>query len=257
VSVRGVSAPVAEGCGVSVYAFPTPSTRPAASMIEEASRGHGHFRRLAGLGEEGCFVESDDPRLLLGVFAPDRVRGIVVITTDGELAVAVRETVPAGIAVVRDARPDDAAEAAAACLPWPWMVVGATNSLTPALGSMLRTRPVLTLWLGAAPAGLPGHSLRFDHHTALLEAIGAACTARVGDMRLALGSGVELGDGTLLRGATLDALIGAYPRGFALPSAAFRSVTAALARAHAGWSTERDANACIALVPSTRAAVAQ
>jgi hypothetical protein len=194
--------------------------------------------------------------LLLGLFAPDRVRGIVVITTDGELAVAVRDTVPAGIAVVRDARPDDAAEAAAACLPWPWMVVGATDSVTPGLASMLRTRPVLTMWLGAAPAGLPRHARRFDHHTALLEAIGAACTANVGGMRLAPGSGVELGDGTLLRGATLDALIGAYPRGFALPSAIFRSVNAALARDDAGWSTARDANACLALAPCTRTVVA-
>ncbi|HUZ69533.1 MAG TPA: hypothetical protein VMU65_07455 [Candidatus Saccharimonadales bacterium] len=222
-----------------------------------ASRGHGHFRRLAGLGEEGCFVESDDPRLLLGVFAPDRVRSIVVITTDGELAVAIRETVPAGIAVVRDARPDDAAEVAGACLPWPWMVVGSTASLTPELASMLQTRPVLTLWLGAAPAGLPSHTARFDRHTPLLAAVEDACGAKVGDMRLAPGSGVDLGDGTLLRGATLDALIGAYPRGFALPSRTFRSAGAALARADAGWTTERDASACIALVPCTHAAAAQ
>lgn len=218
-------------------------------MIDEAARGHGHFRRLAGLGEEGCFVESGDPRLLLGVFAPDRVRSIVVITTDGELAVAVREMVPAGTAVVRDARPDDAAEVAAACLPWPWMVVGGTDALTPELASILRTRPVLTLWFGAAPAGLPGHARRFDRHNALLGAIDAACTACVGGMRLAPGSGVELGDGTLLRGATLDALISAYPRGFALPSRTFRSVSAALARANAGWTVEREASGCIALVP--------
>jgi hypothetical protein len=226
-------------------------------MIEEASRGHGHFRRLAGLGEEGCFVDSDDPRLLLGVFAPDRLRSIVVITNDGELAVAVRETVPLGIAVVRDARPDDAAEVADACLPWPWMVVGSTETLTPELASLLRARPVLSLWLGAAPAGLPSHAARFDRHAALLAAIHDACTANVGDMCLAPGSGVELGDGTLLRGATLDALIGAYPSGFALPSRAFRSVSAALARADAGWTTERDASACIALVRCTRVAASR
>ena len=202
-------------------------------------------------------MESDDPRLLLGVFAPDRVRSIVVITSDGELAVAVRETVPAGIAVVRDARPEDAAEVAGACLPWPWMVVGSTDWLTPELASMLHTRPVLTLWLGTAPAGLPGHTAHFDHHTALLAAVDDACTANVGGMRLAPGSGVELGDGTLLRGATLDALIGAYPRGFALPSRTFRSVSAALARAGAGWTTERDAGARIALVPRMRDAAAQ
>lgn len=202
-------------------------------------------------------MESDDPRVLLGVFAPDRVRSIVVITADGELAVAVRETVPAGIAVVRDARPDDAAEIAAACLPWPWMVIGSTDSVTPALASMLRTRPVLTLWLGSAPTGLPVHALHFDHHTALLDAVADACTAKVGGMRLAPGSGVELDDGTLLRGATLDALVGAYPRGFALPARTFRSVTSALARADAGWAAERDASARVALVPCMRMVAAR
>jgi hypothetical protein len=226
-------------------------------MIEEASRGHGHFRRLGGLGEEGCFVESDDRGVRLGVFAPDRLRSIVVITTDGELAVAVREAVPAAIAVVRDARPDDAAEVAAACLPWPWMVVGSTHSCTLELAAMLHTRPVLALWLGAAPTGLPVHTSRFDRHAALLAAIHDACTAQVGDMRLAPGSGVELGDGTLLRGATLDALVGAYPRGFALPSRTFRSVSTALARAGAGWTAERNASACIALVRCTRTTAAQ
>lgn len=202
-------------------------------------------------------MESHDPRLLLGVFAPDRVRSIVVITTDGELAVAVREIVPGGIAVVRDARPDDAEEVAAACLPWPWMVVGTSEALTAGLASMLRIRPVLTLWLGATPAGLPGHAVRFDRHTALLEAITAACVAHVGGMHLAPGSGVELGDGSLLRGATLDALLGAYPRGFALPSRTFRSINDALARAGTGWTTERDASAGVALVPRMRNAVAQ
>ncbi len=202
-------------------------------------------------------MESDDPRLLLGVFAPDRVRSIVVITTDGELAVAVRETVPSGVAVVRDARPDDAEEVAAACLPWPWMVVGTTDALRPGLASMLRLRPVLTLWLGPAPAGLPSHAMGFDRHSAVLAAIAGACVANVGGMRLAPGSGVELGDGSLLRGATLDALIGAYPRGFALPSRTFRSINDALARAGTGWTTARDASARVTLVPSPSSAVAQ
>ena len=48
----GCPPPVADRCGVSVSAFPTPCTRPAASMIDEAARGHGHFRspRRAGRG---------------------------------------------------------------------------------------------------------------------------------------------------------------------------------------------------------------
>jgi hypothetical protein len=186
----------------------------------------------------------------LGVLSPDRGRSIVVITPDGELAVAVRDSVPRGIALIRDARPEDADEIAGACLPWPWMVVGASVALTPGLATLLRTRPVLTLWLGAPPAGLPAHTLSFDRPAALIEAVIRACSATVGGMRLAPGSGVELGDGTLLRGATLDALLGAHPGGFALPTRTFRSVGAALARHGAGWAPERDADARITLMPS-------
>jgi hypothetical protein len=190
----------------------------------------------------------------LGVLAPERCRSIVVITPDGELAVAARDTVPPEVAVVRDARPDDAAEIAAACLPWPWMVVGTIASLTPALATMLRTRPVLTLWLGAAPAGIRAHALIFDRPAALLEAVTTACRANVGGMRLAPGSGVELGDGTLIRGATLDALLGAHPGGFALPSRTFRTIALALARHGATWTTER-VGARVTLVPCVAAEV--
>jgi hypothetical protein len=248
VSVRAVSPAGTEGCGVSVSALLIPDTRSAPSMIDEAARGRGHFRRLGGLGEEGYRVESDDRRLMPGVFAPDRVRSIVVVTDDGELAVAVREAVPQGVAVVRDARPGDASEVAAACLPWPWMVVGATRAVSPGLASMLRSRPVLTLWLGVAPAGLPAHATAFDRPAALLEAIGIACRAQVGGMRLAPGSGVELSDGTLVRGATLDALLGAYPGGFALPAHTFRPVATTLARHHVAWTPQRNGDQRMVLV---------
>jgi hypothetical protein len=249
---------------VSPSAFLTPwrsaalATILPPSMIETVARGHGHLRLRAGPAGEGCFVgetgRGDDARWMLGVLAPDRRRSIVVITADGELAVAVRDTVPSGVAVIRDARPDDAAEVAAACLPWPWMVVGATSSLTPALGAMLRTRPVLTLWLGPPPAGLPVHALGFDRPSALLTAVDRAGRANVGGMRLAPGSGVELHDGTLVRGATLDALLGAHPGGFALPSRTFRTAAIALSRHGAAWTPERDGNACVTLVPCVRAA---
>lgn len=202
----------------------------------------------------GSSARRNDARWSLGVLAPERCRSIVVITADGELAVAVRDTVPTRIAVIRDARPDDALEVAAACLPWPWMVVGATESLTPAMATMLRTRPVLTLWLGPAPAGVPAHALSFARPAALLAAVDSACRANVGGMRLAPGSGVELGDGTLLRGATLDALVGAHPGGFALPSRTFRTVALALARHGAAWTPERD-GARVALVPCVREVV--
>ncbi|MFI5285658.1 MAG: hypothetical protein ACHQ4F_05005 [Candidatus Dormibacteria bacterium] len=190
-------------------------------------------------------------RWMLGVRVPDRSRAILVVTADGELAVAVRDAVSRGMAVVRDARPDDAGEIAASCLPWPWMVVGTAVSLPPALASVLRDRPVLTYWLGAAPEGLPGHARVFDRPAALLGAVRRACAATVGGMRLAPGSGVELVDGTLLRGAALESLVAAYPSGFALPTRAFRSATNALAQYNVGWEARRDSGQSTTLVRST------
>lgn len=194
-------------------------------------------------------MERSDTRAL-GVFALDRARSIVVVTRDGELAVAIRDAVPARIALVRDARPEDADEVAAACLPWPWMVVGAAASLPPALARTLRIRPILTFWLGTPPDGLPDHARTFERSSAILSAVTTACGADVGGMRLAPGGGVELLDGTLMRGATIDALIGAHPRGFALPVRTFRTAGAALARHDAGWTLGRDGNAGVALVPT-------
>jgi hypothetical protein len=185
---------------------------------------------------------------MLGVRVPDRGRAILVVTVDGELAVAVHDAVPGGMAIIRDARSEDADEITAACLPWPWMVIGSTVSLTPALGSVLRHRPVLTYWLGDVPDGVPGHARCFDRPALLLDAVRQACAVEVGGMRLAPGSGVELDDGTLMRGATLESLVGAYPHGFALPAHNFRSVSNALARYHAGWCVQRDEAGCVRLV---------
>jgi hypothetical protein len=185
---------------------------------------------------------------LLGVRAPDRGRAILVVTGDGELAVAVREVVPGGIAVIRDARSDDADEICAACLPWPWMVVGTVASLTPGLAVVLRNRPVLTYWLGDPASGLPSHARWFERPAALLQAVRGACTADVGGMRLAPGNGVELDDGTLMRGATLESLVSAYPFGFALPARNFRAASDALSRHNPEWVAQRDGAARMTLV---------
>jgi hypothetical protein len=250
-SVRAMSGGAADGYRVSVSAASARPPTPATPTLTEAARGHGPFRSLARLGVEGCIVGVTDARWMLGVRAPDRSRAILVVTVDGELAVAVRDTVPSRMAVVRDARWDDAAEIAAACLPWPWMVVGTAVAVTPALATVLSERPVLAFWLGAPPAGLPAHTRCFDRPAALLDAIRGACAASVGGMRLAPGSGVELRDGTLVRGATLESLIAAYPSGFALPTRTFRAVSDALARHDAGWMARRDADARMTLAPST------
>ena len=248
-SVRAVSGRPVDGYGVSVSAWQARRT-PVTSTLAEAAHGHGPFRSLAGQGGEGYLVGVTGASWMLGVRAPDRSRAILAVTVDGELAVAVRDAVPRGMAVVRDARSDDAAESAAACLPWPWMVVGCAVSVTPGLGAILHERPVLIFWLGAAPEGLPGHARHFARPAALLDAIRGACTANVGGMRLAPGSGVEMGDGTLLRGATLESLVAAYPDGFALPARNFRSVSEALARHDAGWTARRDRDARITLAPA-------
>jgi hypothetical protein len=250
-SVRAMSGGVADGYPVSVSAASARPSTPVTPTLTEAARGHGPFRSLARLGVEGCIVGVTDAPWMLGVRAPDRSRAILVVTADGELAVAVRDAVPSRMAVVRDARCEDAAEIAAACLPWPWMVVGTAVAVTPSLAAVLRERPVLIFWLGTLPAGLPAHARCFDRAAALLEAIRGACAASVGGMRLAPGSGVELRDGTLVRGATLESLIAAYPSGFALPTRTFRAVTDALARHDTGWVAQRDATARMTLVPST------
>jgi hypothetical protein len=232
-----------------VSALPARPT-PVTTTLIVADRGHGPFRSLVSPGWEGFCVGIVDAPWMLGVRAPDRGRAILVVTVDGELAVAVRDAAPGGMAVVRDARPDDADAIAAACLPWPWMVVGSAVALTPALASVLRDRPVLTYWLGDPPVGLPSHARYFDRPAALLDAVRSACAGSVGGMRLAPGSGVELEDGTLLRGATLESLVAAYPRGFALPARNFRAVSDALARHNAGWSAQRDGAAEMTLVRS-------
>src|SRR4029077_21228539 len=95
-------------------------------------------------GGEGCCVGEASAPWMLGVRAPDRGRAVLVVTVDGELAVAVRDAVPRGMAVVRDARAEDVVQIAAACLPWPWMLVGSGVALPSALAALLRQRPVLT-----------------------------------------------------------------------------------------------------------------
>ena len=109
---------------------------------------------------------------------------------------------------------------------------------------------MLAYWLGDPPVGFPSHGRCFVRPGALLDAVRSACAANVGGMRLAPGSGVELADGTLLRGATLESLVAGYPRGFALPARNFRAVSDALARHNAGWSPQRDSAARMTLVRS-------
>jgi hypothetical protein len=98
-----MSGPAAEGYGVSVSAWLARPTL-ATPTLGEAAFGHGPFRSLARPGGEGCRVGIIDAPWMLGVRAPDRSRAILVVNTDGELAIAVCEVVPRGLAVIGKAR---------------------------------------------------------------------------------------------------------------------------------------------------------
>ena len=164
----------------------------------------------------------------------DHVRSIVVIDDDGELAVAVREAIAREVAVVHDVRPAEAAAVQAACLPWPWMVIG-RGAAPAATRDLVRRRPVLVLWLGELPAGLPAHARSLPRFSALVDAVSRAAGNAVGGMRLCTGAGVDLPGGGLAQSASLQALVSQHPRGFDLPTRSFRSAARTLAREQVSW----------------------
>ena len=202
-----------DGYTVSVSACPARPTHVTPTLAE-AARGYGPFRSLEMRGWEGRVVGVTNAQCMLGVRVPDRSRAILVVTVDGELAVAVRDAVSPGMAVVRDARSEDAGAIAASCLPWPWMVVGSAVSLSPALAALLRDRPVLTYWFGATPAGLPGHARVFDRAggAARRGRPGMRCdcrrhAARAGKRRRARGRDPAAGSGARVAGRSVSGRI--------------------------------------------------
>lgn len=176
----------------------------------------------------------------LGVFMHDRVRSIVAISDDGELGVALREHVDPSRAVIRDVRAAECATALRACEPWPWLVAGSTAVVPAPLGPFLASRPSLVVWSGGRPASLPMHAHLTARFADLAAIVDRALDAEVGGMRLAAGSGVEIGDGRSVRSAALEALIAAGPDGFDLPLRAFRSAARVLRDLNLGWQPCRD-----------------
>jgi len=166
----------------------------------------------------------------LGSLEPERNRTLVTVAPDGELAVGIRESVDRAWVVIKDARPEEAGSAVTSCLPWPWMVVGAGCELPGEIASVLALHPVIPLWLGAEPSGLPAHRRGFSRFSTLVAAIRLALAGEVGGMRLAAGAGVELPGGGISGNAELQALIAAHPSGFDLPLETFRAATRTLVR---------------------------
>lgn len=164
----------------------------------------------------------------LGVLTPDSARTILVIGGDGDMAVALRERIDRAYALVKDVRPEEAAAGFATCLPWPWMVVGNVTQLPDEALSHFHNRPILVLWRGPMPEGLPGHVRGFSGFTDLCSEVDRALTHSVAGMRLAIGLGVDLPGGAYARSAELQALVSAHPHGFDVPPDAFRSAARVL-----------------------------
>ncbi len=165
----------------------------------------------------------------LGALAPEHDRALVVLSSDGELAVGLRERLDRARVVVKDARPKEARSALGSCRPWPWMVVGNLPELASDVQPVLARHPVLVLWLEPLPGGLPRHARGFSRYSALADAVSRALEGAVEGMRLAAGAGVELPGGRISHSASLQALVSAYPAGFHLPLKSFRSATRLLA----------------------------
>jgi len=167
----------------------------------------------------------------LGVLTPDSARTILVISDDGDVAVALRERVERSFALIKDVRPEEAETAFASCIPWPWMLIGTQPHLAEPLKPLLRDRPVLVYWRGERAEGLPGHARAFDTFAGLATAVNTALNQDVAGMKLSVGLGVDLPDGELARSAELQALVAAYPHPFDVPLDAFRSAARVL-RSH-------------------------
>lgn len=164
----------------------------------------------------------------LGMLAPDSARTILVISGDGELAVAIRERVDRAYALVKDVRPEEALDGFATCIPWPWMVIGNVAQLPVAVIDAFRNRPILVLWRGKVPSGMPGHSRVFDRFGELADGVTGAMSTTFLGMKLAIGLGVDLPDGSYARSAELQALVTNHPHHFDVPLDAFRSATRVL-----------------------------
>jgi len=175
----------------------------------------------------------------LGALDPDTSRAILVVSVDGELAVAIRERVDTQAALIRDVRPHEIRDGIAACTPFPWMAIGA-GRMPDDLIAAVHAHPVLVFWQQPRPRGLPCHVREFRRFDELLDEVQRALTSNVGGLRLASGTGVQFPGGRCVASPQLEALIAGHPDGFGLPLRAFRRAERVLGRYGAGVRVRRD-----------------
>jgi hypothetical protein len=108
-------------------------------------------------------------------------------------------------------------------------VVGDGPEMSDALAGSVAQHPVLVLWRGMQPRGLPAHARAFVLFSELAHATAAALHAEVGGIRLAPGTGLTMPDGAHCSNGALEALVASHPHPIFAPTRAFRGAAAALA----------------------------
>ncbi|MFN2591831.1 MAG: hypothetical protein ABR532_03245 [Candidatus Dormibacteria bacterium] len=185
------------------------------------------------------------------MLTPDSARTILVISCDGELAVGLRDRLDPAFALVKDVRPEEALDGLSSCVPWPWMVAGDVSPLPATVIQRLCRHPILILWRGDPPRGLPRHARAFTAFAPLATAAETALRRSVSGMRLAAGLGVELPGGAYARSAELQALISSHPDPLDLPLKSFRSAARVLTSRRIPCRPALDRAGTVSLVEAT------
>lgn len=157
-----------------------------------------------------------------------RGRVVLVIDEDPELAVALGDRLDRAYVTVCGVDHAEAGDAALACIPCAWMVVGTGTCLAADVAPLLARQPALVLWRGEAPPGLPRHTRTASLYSDLAQAVERAIFKEVAGMRLAPGSGITMPDGRHARSAALEALVGGHPDPVFAPARYFHAAAAAL-----------------------------
>jgi hypothetical protein len=177
-----------------------------------------------------------------------RGRTLLVVGDSVELAVALRDRLDRAFVTVCDVQAPAHADAVPASAAWPWMVVGDSAEVSDALAGTLAQHPVLVLWQGVPPRGMPAHARAFALFSELARAAGAALHAEVGGIRLAPGTGLTMPDGEHCGNAALEALVAGHPHPVFAPMREFRGAAAALAAHRISLRIAHDSGG-VSLVP--------
>jgi hypothetical protein len=156
-------------------------------------------------------------------------RTALVVGDNVELAVALRDRLDRAYLTICEVRPAEARAIIRNGRPLPWMVIADGGGITADVAVALGRHPMLLFWRGPRPPGLPAHARSFERFSELAGAVGAALQADVSGIHMAIGGGLTMPDGSLVRSAALEALVASHPEPLFLPLRHFRAAAAALA----------------------------